>query len=243
MPRPPTDDPDRTWLTTLLFRTRTLSDTVALDQCLYTSTHNLWMTCTVNTYRNNFHDCTLHAARLSSYCTRPHPCTVTAAHHIHTRPPDILGRLAYQRPLVNTYCTSDLCRHLASDDVQNASNRHGRVAGIPPCTRSSSSDILHTHCPTNIGPRGDCVSFYSVTGACCQSCHWVLSLCGVSGRRSSTWSGWCRNRRAQAVCMSAKVRSWSTSRLSRIRTIKRHHHHLVVRLAPVLCWQVGGWLP
>jgi hypothetical protein len=50
---------------------------------------------------------------LSRYCThQPHPCTVlTAAHHVHTRPPDtIQARLAYQRPLVNTYCMFDLCR-------------------------------------------------------------------------------------------------------------------------------------
>jgi hypothetical protein len=69
------------------------------------------MTCTVNTARNSFHGCTLHAAGLSSYCTRQHPCTVlAAAHHIHTRPPDIPARLAYQRHLVNTYRTSDLRR-------------------------------------------------------------------------------------------------------------------------------------
>jgi hypothetical protein len=50
---------------------------------------------------------------LSRYCTlQPHPCTVlTAAHHIHTRPPDTVpARLAYQRPLVNTYRMFDLCR-------------------------------------------------------------------------------------------------------------------------------------
>jgi hypothetical protein len=114
MPRPPTDDPDRTRLTTFLFRTRTLAETGALDLRLYTSPHRLRMTGTVNTARNNFHGCTLHAARLSSYCTSQHPCTVlTAAHHIHTRPPDIRARLAYQRPLVNTYRTSDLRRQRA----------------------------------------------------------------------------------------------------------------------------------
>jgi hypothetical protein len=50
---------------------------------------------------------------LSRYCThQPHPCTVlTAAHHIHTRPPDTVpARLAYQRPLVNTCRMFDLCR-------------------------------------------------------------------------------------------------------------------------------------
>jgi hypothetical protein len=52
---------------------------------------------------------------LSRYCTHQlHPCTVlTAAHHIHTRPPDTVpARLAYQRPLVNTYCMFDLRSHL-----------------------------------------------------------------------------------------------------------------------------------
>jgi hypothetical protein len=50
--------------------------------------------------------------RLPRHCTyQPHPCTVlTAAHHIHSRPPDLPARLAYQRLLVNTYCTFDLCR-------------------------------------------------------------------------------------------------------------------------------------
>jgi hypothetical protein len=50
---------------------------------------------------------------LSRYCThQPHPCTVlTAVHHIRTRPPDTVpARLAYQRPLVNTYRMFDLCR-------------------------------------------------------------------------------------------------------------------------------------
>jgi hypothetical protein len=55
---------------------------------------------------------------------------------------------------------------------------------------------------------------------CHRSLLSVLSMGTVSvwgvGATSSTWSGWCRNWRAQAVCMSAKVRSWSTSRLSRI---------------------------
>jgi hypothetical protein len=134
-----------------------LSHVCSMHALPYTSPHNLRMTGTVNTDRNRFHGCTLHAARLSSYCTRPHPCTVTAAHHVHTRPPDIPARLAYQIPLVNTYCTSDLCRPRALDDVQNASKRDGRVDGIPPRPRSSSSDILHTRGPPHIGPRGDCV--------------------------------------------------------------------------------------
>jgi hypothetical protein len=39
----------------------------------------------------------------------PHPCTVlTAAHNIHTRPPDAPACLAYQRTLMNPYCMFDL---------------------------------------------------------------------------------------------------------------------------------------
>ena len=56
-----------------------------------------------------FHGCTLCAAQPSgSDRTPPHPCTVTAAHHLHTRPPDV--RLEYQGSLVNTYSSLDLGR-------------------------------------------------------------------------------------------------------------------------------------
>jgi hypothetical protein len=103
-------------MTVSLFRTRTLSDTGALDRRLYTSPHSLRITPRipgpVKPSRNSFHGGKLLSAmRLSSsHCTRPHPCTVTAAHHPHTRPPDIQARLAYQRSLLNTYSTSDLGR-------------------------------------------------------------------------------------------------------------------------------------
>jgi hypothetical protein len=160
-------------MTASLLRTRTLSDTDVLDRCLYTSTYRLLITPRIpgpgKPDLNRFHGCKLlSAGRLSiSHCTRQHPCTVTAAHHPHTRPPDIPARLAYQRSLVNTYLTSDLCRQRALDNVQNVSERDGRVAGIPPCPRSSTSDILQmmmpficsfrnkndTSCPPNIGPR------------------------------------------------------------------------------------------
>jgi hypothetical protein len=139
MPRPPTDDPDRTRLTALLFRNRTLSDTSALDLSLYTSPHSLRIAGTVNTDRNIFHGFTLHAARLSYYCTRQHPCTVlTAAQHIHTRPPDILARLAYHKPLVNTYHISDLRRprarqgnHRHDHRIARALTRRGSGVDIP----------------------------------------------------------------------------------------------------------------
>jgi hypothetical protein len=91
----------------------------ALDRRLYTSHHAPTDTVSrlgpdrVKLARNG---CMLPSAvrlSLSRYCThQPHRCTVlTAAHHIHTRPPDAVpARLTYQRPLVNTYHMFDLCR-------------------------------------------------------------------------------------------------------------------------------------
>jgi hypothetical protein len=59
-----------------------------------------------------FHGCTLREARPSgSDRTPPHPCTVNAAHHLHTRPPD--ARLEYQGSLVNTYSSLDLAEFRA----------------------------------------------------------------------------------------------------------------------------------
>jgi hypothetical protein len=64
----------------------------------------------VNTARISYPGCTLRTARLNDDC-RPHPTTVvTSPHYPHTRPPDVPARLVYQRILVNTYSTSDLCR-------------------------------------------------------------------------------------------------------------------------------------
>ena len=73
-----------------------------------------------------------------THCTQqPHPCTVlTAAHHIHARPPDTVpARLAYQRPLVNTYRTFDLCRH------QRARHRLGPRRAFT-VTRSGAGSIF-----------------------------------------------------------------------------------------------------
>ena len=65
---------------------------------------------TVNTARISYHGCALRPARLNADC-RPHPTTVAAApHYPHTRPQDVPACLVYQRLLVNTYSTSDLCR-------------------------------------------------------------------------------------------------------------------------------------
>ena len=64
----------------------------------------------MNTDRNSYLGCALVTARLNDDC-QPHPTTVTAApHYPHTLPPDVPARLVYQRILVNTYSTSDLCR-------------------------------------------------------------------------------------------------------------------------------------
>jgi len=64
----------------------------------------------VNTARTSYLGCALRTARLNDDC-RPHPTTVAAApHYPHTRPPDVPARLVYQRILVNTYRTSELCR-------------------------------------------------------------------------------------------------------------------------------------
>jgi len=146
-------------MTVSLFRTRTLSDTGDLDRRLYTLPHSLRITPRipgpVNPARNSFHGCKLlSAVRLSSsHCTRPHPCTVTAAHHPHTRPPDIPARLAYQRSLVNTSCTSDLCRPRARRCAERKQARRTCVWNTSTPSRSSCSDILHTRGPPHIGPR------------------------------------------------------------------------------------------
>jgi hypothetical protein len=69
------------------------------------------VTGTVNTDRIHFHGCCLRTARLNDNSRRPHPVRVAAApYHPHTSPPDVHAPLVYQRPLSNTYRTSDLCR-------------------------------------------------------------------------------------------------------------------------------------
>jgi hypothetical protein len=132
-------------MTVSLFCTSTLSDTGALDRRRYTSPHILRITPRipgpvpsphslritplipgpVTPARNSFHGCKLlSAARLSSsHCTRPHPCTVTAAHHPHTRPPDIPARLAYQGSLVNTYFFLGLRRPRSRNSADHPSRR------------------------------------------------------------------------------------------------------------------------
>jgi hypothetical protein len=128
-----------------LLRPRMFSVAVALDSLLYTSPHRPRITCTVNNSRKSFHGCKLHTVRLSSYCTRPHPCTVTAAHHPHTRPPDIQAHLEYQSPLVNIILIPDLCRPRArpprpgQPHLALAITRSGTCIDIP-CIRWDMSD-------------------------------------------------------------------------------------------------------
>jgi hypothetical protein len=86
-------------------------------------------------------------ARLSLQRDRtynPHPCTVlTAAHNIHTRPPDAPARLAYQRTLMNSYCMFDRA-DLASARAKVAAFSRSHAAG--PASTSLVPDA--TTCPT-----------------------------------------------------------------------------------------------
>ncbi len=127
--------------TALILRTRTLSDMGALDTRLYTSPH-----APTDSVSQLEPDCVKlacpgcwspSAARLSllRYCTHnPHPCTVlTAAHNLHTRPPDAPACLAYQRPLMNPYCIFDLCADLVfARAIQVAA--HSRSIDRPYCS-------------------------------------------------------------------------------------------------------------
>ena len=64
----------------------------------------------MNTVRINYLGFALRTAPLNDDC-QPHPTTVAVSpHYPHTRPLDVPARLMYQRILVNTYRTSDLCR-------------------------------------------------------------------------------------------------------------------------------------
>jgi hypothetical protein len=92
--------------TTLILHTRTLSDMGALDQRLYTSHHAPTdVVSEPDCVKLACHGCmSSSGVRLSlSNCTHQlHPCTVlTAAHHTHTRPPDVLARIASPQLLSN----------------------------------------------------------------------------------------------------------------------------------------------
>jgi len=78
------------------------------------------------------------AVRLSlTNCTyQLHPCTVlTAAHHKHTRPPDVLARIASPQSLSNTYSSLEL---RSSPSVCNCLEDHK----TPPSTRTDSRSRL-----------------------------------------------------------------------------------------------------
>ena len=100
-----------------ILRTRTISDMGALDKRLYTSHHTPTDTVArvgpacvklaLNGCSYLQSTARLSLQRDSTY--NPHPCTVlTAAHNIHTFPPDAPACLAYQRTLMNPYCMSDM---------------------------------------------------------------------------------------------------------------------------------------
>ncbi len=99
--------------TALHLRTRTLSDMVALDKRLYTSHHVPTDNPDhVKLARTGCMSPSSVRLSFSRYCTRqPHPCTVlTAAHHPHTRPPDVPACLAYPKSLIATHLTR-VCLH------------------------------------------------------------------------------------------------------------------------------------
>ena len=88
-----------------ILRTSTHSNARLLYRCMHTSPRTkrfIKFPGRAYTAYSCFHGCTLRAARPSgSNRNAPHPCTVTAAHHLHTRPPN--ARLEYQGSLANTY--------------------------------------------------------------------------------------------------------------------------------------------
>jgi len=104
----------------------------------------------VNTARTSYLGCALRTARLNDDC-RPHPTTVAAApHYPHTRPPDVPARLVYQRILVNTYRTSDLCRPPGRARPPSAySDRHVfALTRVVPASTSLVLDAASETCRT-----------------------------------------------------------------------------------------------
>ena len=91
-----------------------------LDKRLYTSHHAPTDAVSEpDCVKLAYHGCCWpRAARLSllRYCKHtPHPCTVlTAAHHTHTRPMDVLARIESPQSLSNTYSSLELRSFLSS---------------------------------------------------------------------------------------------------------------------------------
>ena len=96
--------------TALILRTRTLSDMVALDKCLYNSHHTpTALSDCVKLARTGCMSSSVVRLSLTNCTYQLHPCTVlTAAHHKHTRPPDVLARISSQQLLSNTYSSLEL---------------------------------------------------------------------------------------------------------------------------------------
>ena len=101
--------------TAVILSTSRLSDMGDLDKRLYTSPHAPTDTVArvgpdrVKLARNG--GMLPRVVRLSlSNCTHQlHPCTVlTAAHHTHTRPPDVPARIASPQSMSNTYSSLEL---------------------------------------------------------------------------------------------------------------------------------------
>ena len=80
-----------------ILHTRIHSNARLLDRCMHTSPRTRWfvrITGRTYTAHSCFHGCTLCAAQPSgSDSTTLHPCTVTATHHLHTRPPEYVSCL------------------------------------------------------------------------------------------------------------------------------------------------------
>ena len=100
-----------------ILRTRTISDMGALDKRLYTSHHTPTDTVArvgpacVKLALNgcSYLQSTVRLSLQRDRTYNPHPCTVlTAAHNIHTRPPDVLARIASPQLLSNTYSSLEL---------------------------------------------------------------------------------------------------------------------------------------
>jgi len=86
-----------------------------------------------------------------------------APYHSHTLPPDVLARLANQRSLVNTYCTSDLCRprtrtrrpRAHSDRSVFAITRSGAGVDLPGFGRCRSDMSDHEDALADRGAPGN----------------------------------------------------------------------------------------
>lgn len=148
-----------------ILRTRTHSDARLLDRRMHTSPRTLRFIRFPDVHTPTavaFMGCTLCGARPSGFDrTASHPCTVTAAHHLHTRPPD--ARLEYQGSLVNTYSALDLrrtphkCRSLDHCSAFVVT-RSGAGIDLPAPPRTMSNDEAPAARGPPAGARAHCAS-------------------------------------------------------------------------------------